>query len=409
MDTQPLSWLKQIHDELSLAQKIPLWGTPPDFPWEALSSAIQESLQIPVLSLEAQKRQVSSPKDFLSFFGDSPVVKSLEMAPLNGTVSLVISQESLKRISELILSSQENQISFTDPDLQEGFFQYLLLCASESFTNHSPYPDLHLQWLETKPLPSAPSYCSDLSLTLEGQTFPIRIIFSPEFHLSFLDHFANIPQDPFSSEMANSIDLTLKVETGSCLLKRKDWNRLNVGDFLILDTCSYDPLTRKGTLTLSLEKTALFKVKIKKEKLKILDYCTYQGDKSIMDEESELNPPFPSEEKEEIDTEIDMEIDEEELEMDSLENPEVAPPQMKETLSSSLDIPFPIVVEVDRIQMPLKKLLNLEPGNILELPMHPEQGVYLTVHGKKIAKGELIKIGEAIGVKIVELGDTPSI
>ncbi len=231
------------------------------------------------------------------------------------------------------------------------------------------------------------------------------MIFSPDFHQSFLDHFANIPQDPLTQPMADSIDLCLKVETGSCLLKKKEWDKLNIGDFLVLDTCSYDPLSRKGTLTLSLEKTPLFKVKIKKEKLKILDYCTYYGDKNTMKKDSDLNPLLPEEEKDELATEMELGG---EPNIDSSENLETTSPTMKETLSSSLDISFPIVVEVDRIQMPLKKLLSLEPGNVLELPIHPEQGVYLSVHGKKVAKGELIKVGDAIGVKIVELGDTPS-
>jgi type III secretion system YscQ/HrcQ family protein len=75
----------------------------------------------------------------------------------------------------------------------------------------------------------------------------------------------------------------------------------------------------------------------------------------------------------------------------------------KNHLTLPKDIPFSIVVEVGHLTMSLEKLLALQPGNILETSVRPEQGVYLTVQGKKIAKGELVKIGDVLGVKILNL------
>ncbi len=409
MNAPPLSWLKQVRDELKLTQKIPLWGTPPDFPWIAFSTSLQESLEIPGLNIYPQKKELSSPEDFLVSFGSNPIIKTLELSPFAGTVHLIISAESLKKITESILFPQQDDKNFIDPELQSGFFQYLLLCASESFNKCSPYPDFHIQWIETKTLPLTASFCSDLSITLNNQDFPSRMIFSPTFHQNFSNHFANNLKDIFSSPLVDSIDLPLKVEAGICHLAKKDWDRLNIGDFLILDSCSYDPFLRKGTLTLSLEKTPLFKVKIKKDKIKILDYCTYYGDKNVMEEDVGY-PLLPKEKKDpEAEIDLDLDLEQEDLDSDPLEFSEETKPTPQERLASSLEIPFPIVVEIDRIFMPLKQLLSLEPGNSLELPMHPEHGVYLTVHGKKIAKGELIKLGDAIGVKIVELGESSSL
>ncbi len=111
--------------------------------------------------------------------------------------------------------------------------------------------------------------------------------------------------------------------------------------------------------------------------------------------EKPTTPP-PSEE-------VDKEIDADTPPLDAVEPSTTRPP---EVLTSPGKIPFPIVVEVDRIKMSLEKLLQLTPGNVIELDVHPNQGVYLTVHGKKIAKGELVKIGEVLGVKITETGDS---
>ena len=76
-----------------------------------------------------------------------------------------------------------------------------------------------------------------------------------------------------------------------------------------------------------------------------------------------------------------------------------------EELASELDIQLSLTVEVARLKINLEKLLQLKPGNILELPVRPEQGVDLSIGGKKMAKAELIKLGDVLGVKILHLGD----
>jgi flagellar motor switch protein FliN/FliY len=48
--------------------------------------------------------------------------------------------------------------------------------------------------------------------------------------------------------------------------------------------------------------------------------------------------------------------------------------------------------------------MNLQPGNLLELNVHPEQGVDLVVNSKKIGHGELLKIGDTLGVRVLEIG-----
>jgi flagellar motor switch/type III secretory pathway protein FliN len=53
--------------------------------------------------------------------------------------------------------------------------------------------------------------------------------------------------------------------------------------------------------------------------------------------------------------------------------------------------------------MNVDKLLQLSPGNVLELGVKPEQGVYITIGGKRLAHAELIKVGETLGVKILKL------
>ena len=77
-------------------------------------------------------------------------------------------------------------------------------------------------------------------------------------------------------------------------------------------------------------------------------------------------------------------------------------PETEEMISTE-EIPIELHVEVGTILMDLKKVLQLKPGNLLELGIKPEQGVNLMVHGKPFAKGELLQVGDVLGVRIIKL------
>jgi flagellar motor switch/type III secretory pathway protein FliN len=53
--------------------------------------------------------------------------------------------------------------------------------------------------------------------------------------------------------------------------------------------------------------------------------------------------------------------------------------------------------------MTLDQLMNLTPGNTLEIPIHPDQGVSLTVNGQKVGRAELVYLGEQLGLRILEI------
>ena len=72
-----------------------------------------------------------------------------------------------------------------------------------------------------------------------------------------------------------------------------------------------------------------------------------------------------------------------------------------ETISLA-DIPIKINLEVSRFEVTLDELSRMEPGYKLPIEINPRI-VHLTTGGKIIGKGEIIEIGDTIGVKILEL------
>ncbi len=72
-----------------------------------------------------------------------------------------------------------------------------------------------------------------------------------------------------------------------------------------------------------------------------------------------------------------------------------------ETVSIN-DIGIKVQLEVGRFEVSLSELAKMEPGYKLPIEVNPRI-VTLTTSGKVIGKGEMIEIGDTIGIKILEL------
>jgi flagellar motor switch protein FliN/FliY len=155
----------------------------------------------------------------------------------------------------------------------------------------------------------------------------------------------------------------------------------------------------------------VFRAKLKDGHIKILEFPLYHEVETPMAKQEDEDDFSDFDDLIEDDTELedqtltDTSFDEaKETETSSQKEAQTLPKPQKESLIPLDQIPVSIVVEVGRIQMPLQKALELEPGNLLELDLHPEDGVDLVVNGKKMGRAELIRIGDAIGVRILEIG-----
>lgn len=368
----PYHWLQRIEHGLKESRQIPLFGHPPAFPWETFNETLVDLLELNSLKISPSKMEWST--DPLEGFGEDLVILSVELAPVHGTAFWVIGREDLAKLTSIALSSKMAQKGFSDKSYQEGFYRYLALKACIALDGLQAFGDLSPKIGAAAQLPKE-GFCADISLSFDKQKIWGRLICSAAFQNSFKQHFALKPSLLLMSERTKNIEVSLSLEAGQVALKAEQWDDVEAGDFVLLDRCLIDPDTNKGSLNLSFSGIPLFRARIKDEELKILDYTTYHEGTAMKEEEFE-EEFTPSEE-------TGGEVEE---------------------LLSTKEIPLTITVEVARWRMPLNELIDLKPGNVLELPVRPEEGVYLCVNGKRIARGELLKLGDAIGVKVLEKG-----
>jgi type III secretion system YscQ/HrcQ family protein len=70
---------------------------------------------------------------------------------------------------------------------------------------------------------------------------------------------------------------------------------------------------------------------------------------------------------------------------------------------SPTDVPVTLVVELGRINLPLRRLADLKPGDVLELGRHAKEPVELTSGGRLIARGELVQIDTELGIRVTNV------
>ncbi len=69
------------------------------------------------------------------------------------------------------------------------------------------------------------------------------------------------------------------------------------------------------------------------------------------------------------------------------------------------DVDVEVSVEFGRVEIPVRQLLKLRRGSLVELQRRPEQQVTILANGKPIALGDVVVVDDQVGVHIVELID----
>jgi flagellar motor switch protein FliN/FliY len=72
-------------------------------------------------------------------------------------------------------------------------------------------------------------------------------------------------------------------------------------------------------------------------------------------------------------------------------------------LAQILDVPVRLTVEVGRTRMTLAELIQLTPGSLVTLDREAHEPADILVNGKVVARGEVVTIDKAYGVRITSV------
>lgn len=72
-------------------------------------------------------------------------------------------------------------------------------------------------------------------------------------------------------------------------------------------------------------------------------------------------------------------------------------------LDMVLDIPVKLTVELGSCQLPMRDVLQLSPGSIVQLDKTANSPVSVFVNQRLIARGEVVVIEDRLGIKVTEI------
>ena len=72
-------------------------------------------------------------------------------------------------------------------------------------------------------------------------------------------------------------------------------------------------------------------------------------------------------------------------------------------LEAILHVPLEISVELGRVEMPLHELARLGRGSVVDMQREANAEVYVLANGVVFARGEVVAIGERLGVRITQI------
>lgn len=75
----------------------------------------------------------------------------------------------------------------------------------------------------------------------------------------------------------------------------------------------------------------------------------------------------------------------------------------RRNLDLLLDVPLSVTVELGRIKMPVRQLLSLSAGAVIELAKNAGEPLDVLINGKAVARGEAVIVNERFGVRLTEV------
>ena len=87
--------------------------------------------------------------------------------------------------------------------------------------------------------------------------------------------------------------------------------------------------------------------------------------------------------------------------------PAAAGPVAANDINMILDIPVQLTVELGRTRIPIKHILQLAQGSVVELDALAGEPMDVLVNGYLIAQGEVVVVNEKFGIRLTDIV-TPS-
>ncbi len=435
----PFDWIEEIKQELFKLEEAPLVPPAPPFPIEALQKALFERLALPV-TIEISDPEVIEYKNIKENIPSSTTrFFSFSFTPHTTPFYTAIGHDDLNRLASWLLDNDMEAAVSLQGSFQESFYLFIGGAALDSLASTGYFKNNSLRLLSTAGtlLEDASALSISICIAREKESISIRLLIPHSLQKSLKNQTAKNTESLINdSVVASKINIAIRLVSSLVPLHYSDLAILQEGSFILLD---------KPTTTTSVQlfvgNRAFFAGKIENELLTITALAEPLEEISKMDKAPNKKPPpaslkakktpappsraddptpstsdtsekiedpryFLGEDEEFFveDKELEEVLKEEQPTTMPAATSQQIPQETIEPFPNTLsDIPLTIEVVVGYMRIPIKELLSMQVGGTYKLGNIVSSQVDLLINGKRIAKGELLKSGDMLGVRILSL------
>ena len=380
------------------------------FPWDEFAKALQEAFGISC-SFRPQPPAWTAKADVSKGLIPPTISIAVGVTDVEGQVTLLLNRPDVERFMGSVLKIDSPTLLRQDPSLFDQFSLFLsaqLAACTNSLPSLKP---LSIRLAADQPEEGAGALCQDIEIFFEEERGLARLVMPPTFLNSWRALRLGAHPEIRLSEYSE-LEIPLSIEAGRTSATPEEIESLHLGDFFVLDHPFYIPGSQKSRVFLTHNGVPLFRAKIQEEGVKILEmplqHEAFLPTGGVSMSAKRQEPPPPPEETQ------NPPLEAQEWEEQQQEAPPMTEEEAQATpgLSAMLpgkpvdvgSLPVAVVVQLAELMMSVEKLAELQPGNLLDLDVRPENGAALVVNGKVIGRGELLRIGDSVGVRITEIG-----
>ena len=268
-------WLRQIPSSLLLEDQIPLLGSPPRFPWEEFSAKFSQALGVKDFSISFKDIQWRSEKDFFIEIAN-PVSLQFLVNGIEDAFSWIMSKADISAVIAYLIHGEINPQLVTDEDMFSAFYQFMAIEALHTISSLDFDPSLSIHLVEKKEFPKGAALCLDVEIHFLNKIILGRFLFSSNFRKSWAERYASKKTSYNDSFFASQLNLTLHIEVGQLQVSRNLWDKIQLGDFVLIDNCWIDPNSHEGQGRLLLKGLPLFGIKFQNNKVEITEVSDFQ-------------------------------------------------------------------------------------------------------------------------------------
>ncbi|MBF5050674.1 Uncharacterized protein CLAVI_000289 [Candidatus Clavichlamydia salmonicola] len=379
---KPLSWIKKVNEELfSLKNNSLQW---PPFPWKEFEHRMKALFRLDSAEFDYREMGMANASQALAGLPSNALIFSINIQPVNDDVFFIIGENEAKGLMAALLGGNQTAAFFLEQDALFSFMYYLAaecLRMTESLKWMPIALRVSDQIVHKLPPLSDKNLMSEVAWILPNGTFFGRLIIPFTVYMDCVKK-VEVPVRVMDIREADPLlVLDLAVEVGFSSLSSVEWMSVKTGDFIVLDGCFFDPDEKEGGAFLALnEGKPLFSGRFMDDgvNFKITGYLNQEVNMYNEDDEDEVivGKGAPS---------------------------QLSAADQQQRSQGLKQFPCRLTIEVGRIKMTLEEIMKLTPGSLIPLGTSPERGVDLVVNGTKVGQGELISLGDMLGVRVLKL------